>query len=196
VAQRRHQPRRILGCIIGHHVVAGTVVNAGVDMHAAAGDVGKGLGHEGGAKAMTARHTVDDAPQQQGVVAGDYRVVLVVGIDFPLPGGEFAVHRRQRYTLDLAGRADVIEELVAVEEIVGHAVLNAVLRFDVPGMRPVSGMRPLPIAVGEQVELQLRGHDRGPAAVRGSDPARAAEGCGDRSSRHARHSLNTSSCMQ
>jgi hypothetical protein len=69
VAQRRHQARRVHG-LIGEHVAPIALVDAGMNVHAAAGEVGKGLGHERGAEAVTARHALDDAPQQQRMVAG------------------------------------------------------------------------------------------------------------------------------
>ncbi len=103
------------------------VVYAGVYVQAAAGDVGKGLGHEGGRQPVLACHPLDDASEQHGLVAGDHRVVQVVGVDFPLPRGELRVHGSHRYGLKVAGLAHVIQESVAIDQVVRHAILDTLL---------------------------------------------------------------------
>ena len=103
--------------------------------------------------------------EQHGLVAGQHRVVHVVGVDFPLPRRELRVHGGHRHGLQVTGLAHLVQELIAIDEVVRHAVLDTLL----PHVRP-----PYPaqqwagfalIVAGQQVKLQLRGHHRGQPLV-------------------------------
>ncbi len=127
-------------------------------VHAAAGEIGERFGHEGGAQPVFASDPFHNSPQQQPVVTGCHRILLVVGIDLPLPRRELAVNRSQRNPLYFAGLVYVVEKGIAVKKVVWHAVLNSRLpqaRTGNPAQqRAWSGF----VTRFQQIEFQFRRH--------------------------------------
>jgi hypothetical protein len=80
--------QRLAGCFrrAGEDVLAIAVEHAHVQVQAAAGLPGEGLGHEAGDHALAPGHALDDALEVDRLVAGAQRVVAMLQIDFELPG--------------------------------------------------------------------------------------------------------------
>ena len=87
-ADRVAQGRAALVATIVEHIAPLGIDQAAMHMHAAAGAVEIGLGHEAGGESMLRRHRLDDAAKQDGVVAR--RQVLALG------GSASDVRRRLR----------------------------------------------------------------------------------------------------
>ena len=85
MAQAWRQARWFHRVGVRKDVSAFAVVDAGMNMHATAGQLTKRFRHECGAITMFSGHTLHDAPEQERMSACYDRVGLMQRVDFPLP---------------------------------------------------------------------------------------------------------------
>ena len=129
-------------------------------MHAAAGLLAIGLGHEGGVIAMLAGHALDDALQQHGEICGAQRIGNVIEVDFVLAGAVFAQRRIGGDLLRPAGERDVVEDVFEIMQFRDRQNLRlAGVPAAFAGVRRTHRIERRAHMV-DQVEFQLGGDDR------------------------------------
>ena len=136
------------------------IQHAAVDMHAVAGFILEGLGHEAGDQAVLVGHALDQALHHYDLLGRQHRVVDVLHIDFVLGGRRFLHHAVKGQVLDLAGDAQVLKHrLVVIEHVqpVGVAAHGGLV-----GQAGASVQRHR-LVPAHQAEFQLGGDHRAPA---------------------------------
>ena len=146
--------------VVGKDVATVRVVQAHVQVRAAAGLVAIGLGQEGRFHAVVPRHALDQALEADGLVAGQQHVVDVVQVDLELAGTVFGEHRARRKLLRPGCGIDRGQHRGVLVQF-RH-------RVDLRPVFPPSGKR-LPGRLGtafrralavHEIELEFDGHDR------------------------------------
>ncbi|MNF56091.1 hypothetical protein D3C84_375710 [compost metagenome] len=156
-ADRVAQGGVLLGIIGSEDVLAGLLVDErNVHVQAVARLARVGLGHEGGVHLMVVGDVLDQALEQDRVVAGLDRVGHVVQVHFELRRGAFLDDGVGRDALDLGAFEDVLQAVGILVQVVDQV--------DLGRLRTLAGdwgTRRLRTAVDvllvDQVELQLEG---------------------------------------
>ena len=144
--------------LTGQQVASGRVGQADMHVHAGAGQVVEGLGHEAGLHPMAVGHALDQALVAHGLVHGRQLLAVLQG-DLHLARGVLGNRRARRDALGLAGGVEVLEE--------GFELLQLPQAVDLGAARAAAVGIPRRLwpaiaiaALVEQVELQLAGHHR------------------------------------
>ena len=161
----REEQRRRRAVRIAEDVLAGLLVDdALVNVHGAAGLLGMRLGHEGGVHLVPQRRLARGALEQECLV-GKIERLAVQQVDFHLRRAVLVDQRVDLDVLRLAEGVDIVEQRIEFVDR-GDAV-------GLPAGLGAAGAadRRLELVVGidvrlDQVELELRGHHRLPAALR------------------------------
>ncbi len=101
-----------------------------MDVHAGAGPLGVGLGHEGGRHAVLFGGGLDQALEHDAFIAGLQHISPVAQHDFHLPRRIFRDQGFGRQALRLAISVEVLEEggeVIEVLQVIGLVVLRAML---------------------------------------------------------------------
>ncbi len=118
------------GVIGGKQVAALFVAQAHMDVHAGAGPLGVGLGHEGCGHAVLFGGGLDQALEHDAFIAGLQHIGAVAQDDFHLPRCIFRDQGFRRQPLRLAIGVEVLEEggeVIEVLQVIGLVVLRAML---------------------------------------------------------------------
>ncbi|MCY1171638.1 hypothetical protein D9M73_117560 [compost metagenome] len=148
------------GVIAGEDVLAGFLVQQrNVHVQAVARLARVGLGHEGGVHLMVVGDVLDQALEQDRVVAGLDRVSHVVQVDFELRRGAFLDDGVGRNALLFGTFQNVLEAVDVFVEVVDQVDLSRVRTF--AGNRRARRLRTtVHVLLVDQVELQFeRGAD-------------------------------------
>ena len=133
-------------------------------VHAAAGAIEIWLGHEAGGEAVPGRHRLDDAPEQDGVIARPQRVGIVMQVDLELARRILRDRGRGRHLLQLGRGRDVAHDVGIDVEAADAVELARRIRFAGGGRDRRQRLAQRAALAVHQVEFQLhRDHRREPA---------------------------------
>ncbi|MNM97829.1 hypothetical protein D3C81_1103440 [compost metagenome] len=144
----------LLGILAGEDVLAIFVQHRDMDVQTITRLTRIGLGHEGGIHLMVVGDVLDQALEQDRVVAGLHRVGNVVQVHFELGRGAFLDDGVGRNALFLGAFEDVLQAVDVLVEVVDQVHLGRDRAF--AGNRRTRRLRTaIHVLLVDQVELQL-----------------------------------------